>query len=212
MKISRIELFINATFVFIVNWLRNLLNDIMPIQGGTFMKKYLNILVALALVISLSACTKTNEPILKNALTSFNENEYYFRGYMHNELPTGTLTSESVFEIETITRNFPGVNEWNEEEISTLDQFFDEMIVEIVELSSSDEFSAIDPFELNEEDYIFMLKNDTYEVFFLSDNRVVTIDTEGNHEYLTYQNGGYAEIFENYAAKFRDAINKHIEI
>ena len=49
MKISRIELFINATFVFIVNWLRNLLNDIMPIQGGTFMKKYLNILVALAL-------------------------------------------------------------------------------------------------------------------------------------------------------------------
>ena len=176
------------------------------------MKKYLKIFTVLALMLSLFACAKNNDPMLKDALKSFNESDYYFRGYMQNELPTGQLTSESVFETEAITRNFPGVNEWNEEEIATLDQLFDEMIVEIVELYSSDEFSAVDPFGLNEEDYIFMLKNDAYEVFFLNDNRVVTIDKQGNHEYLTYQNGDYAGIFESYAAKFRDIINEHIEI
>lgn len=176
------------------------------------MKKYLSILAILALVLSLSACKQTSEPILENALTSFSEDEYYFRGYMHNDLPTGEVTSESVFETETIMRNFKGTEEWNDAEIENLDQTFENMIAEIIELSNEDEFTNVEPFELNEEDYIFMLKNDAYEVFFLNNKHIVTIDDKGEHEYLTYENGGYTELFESYAAEFRDIINEHIAI
>ncbi len=160
-------------------------------------------------MVSLLACSRTEEPVINKALDSYVEDGYYFRGYTHYEKPTGISTSESVFETETIMRNFPGTQEWDAEEIANLNQLFVEMIDEIVELTKDDEFTSIDPFTLDEEGYIFMLKNSTYEVFFLDDNLVAIIDSESNHEYLTYKNGGYVEVFESYAAKFRDAIDKH---
>lgn len=169
------------------------------------MKKVLSILTALALVLSISACAKTEEPVLKDALDSFTENDYYFKAYKY--LEDKDYLVEDVVSVKDLTNTLISIYhmpEDNEEVINGLKEEFNNFALKLVEMYNDDEIKIVKPFDMISDEYEFTLVNDEYKIFFINNNRIVTVDKDGNNEYVVYEKGGYYDAMLN----AYDAINK----
>ncbi len=169
------------------------------------MKKVLSILTALALVLSISACAKTEEPVLKDALNSLTESDYHFRAYKY--LEDKDYLVEDVVSVKDLTNTLISIYhmpEDNEEVINGLKEEFNNFALKLVEMCNDDEIKIVKPFDMISDEYEFTLVNDEYKIFFINNNRIVTVDKDGNNEYVVYEKGGYYDAMLN----AYDAINK----
>lgn len=169
------------------------------------MKKYFKLFAILALVLSLSACGKTDEPVLKDALDSFTESDYYFRAYKY--LEDKDYLVEEVVSVKDLTNTLISIYhmpEDNEEVINNLKEEFNNFALKLVEMYNAEEIIVVEPFDMISDEYEFTLVNDEYKIFFINNNRIVTVDKDGNNEYVVYEKGGYYDAMLN----AYDAINK----